>query len=73
MYFNSLLLDNNFRYFMYSCTKDKKNKLIVAVKFLKGKKVRIYSLFIAGYKWFKRYYYSNRSEYYMKVNRKLLH
>lgn len=50
-----------------SCTKDKKNKLIGAVKFLKGKKVRIYSLFRAGYKWFKRCYYSNRSEYYLKI------
>ena len=33
-----------------SCTKDKKNKLIGAVKFLKGKKVVIYSLFRARYK-----------------------
>ena len=31
-------------------TKDKKNKLIGAVKFLKGKKVVIYSLFRARYK-----------------------
>ena len=50
-----------------SCSKDKKNKLIGAVKLLKGKKVRIYSLFRAGYKWFKRCYYSNRSEYYLKI------
>ncbi|WP_315078169.1 hypothetical protein [uncultured Clostridium sp.] len=50
-----------------SCTKDKKNKLLDAVKYLKGKKVRIYSLFRSGYKYFKRCYYSNRSEYYLKI------
>ena len=32
-----------------SCTKDKKNKLLSATKNIKGKKVRIYSLFTTGY------------------------
>ncbi|WP_416232320.1 hypothetical protein [Clostridium kluyveri] len=41
-----------------SCRKDKKNKLIGATKTLKDKQVRIYSLFRAGVKWFKRCYYS---------------
>lgn len=50
-----------------SCTKDKKNKLIGATKTLKGKQVRIYSLFRAGVKWFKRCYYSLRSNYYLKI------
>ena len=36
------------------CTKDKKNKLLCSTKNIKGKNIRIYSLFITGIKWFKR-------------------
>ena len=50
-----------------SCTKDKKNKLLSATKNIKGKKVRIYSLFTTGVKWFKRSYYSCRNKYYLKT------
>lgn len=50
-----------------SCSKDKKNKIIGAVKNLNGKKVRIYSLFRCGLKWFNRCYYSLRSDYYLKI------
>ncbi|SHI07411.1 transposase [Clostridium grantii] len=50
-----------------SCTKDKKNKIIGATKTIKGKKVRIYSLFRSGVKWFKRCYYSLRNKYYLKI------
>lgn len=50
-----------------SCTKDKKNKLIGATKTLKGKQVRIYSLFRSGVKWFKRCYNSLKSKYYLKI------
>ncbi|WP_368488027.1 transposase [Clostridium sp. BJN0013] len=50
-----------------SCTKDKKNKLIGATKTLRDKQVRIYSLFRAGVKWFKRCYYSLRNTYYLKI------
>lgn len=51
-----------------SCTKDKKNKLLGVTKNLKGKQVRIYSLFRAGIKWFKRCYYSCRCKYYLKFS-----
>ena len=50
-----------------SCSKDKKNKIIGAVKNLNGKKVRIYSLFRSGLKWFNRCYYSLRNDYYLKI------
>ena len=50
-----------------SCTKDKKNKLLSATKNIKGKKIRIYSLFTTGIKWFKRSYYSCRNKYYLKT------
>ncbi|MCS6130346.1 transposase [Clostridium botulinum] len=50
-----------------SCGKDKKNNLLGAIKNLKGKKVRIYSLFTTGIKWFKRCYYSCRKKYYLKT------
>ena len=50
-----------------SCTKDKKNKLIGTIKTLKGKQVRIYSLFRSGVKWFKRCYCSIRIKYYLKI------
>ena len=50
-----------------SCTKDKKNNLLEATKNIKGKKVRIYSLFNTGIKWFKRAYYSCRKKYYLKT------
>jgi len=50
-----------------SCGKDKKNKILGAVKTLKGKKVRIYSLFTSGIKWFKLCYYSCREKYYLKT------
>lgn len=50
-----------------SCTKDKKNNTIGAVKTLKGRQVRIYSLFRSGVTWFKRCYYSLRSKYYLKI------
>lgn len=50
-----------------SCSKDKKNKIIGATKTLKGKKVRIYSLFRSGLKWFNRCYYSLKSDYYLKI------
>lgn len=50
-----------------SCTKDKKNNLLGATKNIKGKKVRIYSLFTTGVKWFKRAYYSCRKKYYLKT------
>ena len=50
-----------------SCTKDKKNNLLGATKNLKGKKIRIYSLFTTGIKWFKRAYYSCRKKYYLKT------
>lgn len=40
-----------------SCAKDKKNNLLGLTKNIKGKKVRIYSLFTTGIKWFKRTYY----------------
>ncbi|EES49598.1 putative transposase [Clostridium botulinum E1 str. 'BoNT E Beluga'] len=49
-----------------SCGKDKNNTIIGVIKDLNGKKVRIYSLFRAGLKWFKRCYYSKRNEYYLK-------
>ena len=50
-----------------SCSKDKKNKLLGAVKSINKKKVRIYSLFTTGIKWFKRAYYSCRNKYYLKT------
>lgn len=50
-----------------SCTKDKKNNLLGATKNIKGNKVRIYSLFTTGIKWFKRAYYSCRKKYYLKT------
>ena len=50
-----------------SCSKDKKNKLLGAVKTINGKKVRVYSLFTTGVKWFKRAYYSCRKKYYLKT------
>lgn len=50
-----------------SCGKDKNNKIIGAVKNLNGKKVRIYSLFRFGLKWFNRRYYSLRNDYYLKI------
>lgn len=50
-----------------SCTKDKKNKIVGATKTLKGKQVRIYSLFRAGITWFKRCYNSLKSKYYLKI------
>ena len=50
-----------------SCSKDKKNKIIGATKTLKGKKIRIYSLFRSGLKWFNRCYYSLKSDYYLKL------
>ena len=49
-----------------SCTKDKKNNLLGSTKNINGKKVRIYSLFTTGVKWFKRAYYSCRKKYYLK-------
>lgn len=51
-----------------SCTKDKKNKLLGVTKKLKGKQVRIYSLFRAGMKWFDKSYYSSRDKYYLKFS-----
>ena len=50
-----------------SCSKDKKNKLLGSVKNINGNKVRIYSLFTTGMKWFKRCYYSCRKKYYLKT------
>ena len=50
-----------------SCTKDKKNNLLEVTKNIKGKKVRIHSLFSIGIKWFKRAYYSCRKKYYLKT------
>ena len=50
-----------------SCSKDKKNKLLGSVKSINKKKVRIYSLFTTGIKWFKRAYYSCRNKYYLKT------
>ncbi|MDY2631086.1 MAG: transposase [Clostridium sp.] len=50
-----------------SCTKDKKNNLLGVTKNLKGKKIRIYSLFTTGIKWFKRAYYSCEKKYYLKT------
>ena len=50
-----------------SCTKDKKNILLGATKNIKGKKIRIYSLFTTGIKWFKRAYYSCWKKYYLKT------
>lgn len=50
-----------------SCGKDKKNNLLDAIKNIKGKKVRIYSLFTTGIKWFKRAYYSCKKKYYLKT------
>ena len=50
-----------------SCSKDKKNKLLGAVKSINRKKVRIYSLFTTGIKWFKRAYYSRRDKYHLKT------
>lgn len=50
-----------------SCGKDKKNNLLGATKNIKGKKIRIYSLFSTGIKWFKRAYYSCRKKYYLKT------
>lgn len=46
-----------------SCSKDKKNKLLGAVKTINGKKVRV----TTGIKWFKRAYYSCRKKYYLKT------
>ena len=50
-----------------SCSKDKKNKLLGAVKSINRKKVRIYSFFTTGIKWFKRAYYSRRDKYHLKT------
>ena len=50
-----------------SCIKDKKNKLLGSTKNIKGKKIRIYSLFSTGIKWFKREYYSFWKKYYLKT------
>lgn len=50
------------------CMKHGKNNIIGATKNLNGKKVRIYSLFRAGIKWFKRSYCSLRSKYYIKMS-----
>ena len=50
-----------------SCSKDKKNNLLGSVKNINGNKVRIYSLFTTGIKWFKRCYYSYRKKYYLKT------
>ena len=50
-----------------SCSKDKKNNLLGAVKSINRKKVRIYSLFTTGIKWFKRAYYSRRDKYHLKT------
>ena len=44
-----------------------KNKLLGSVKNINGNKVRIYSLFTTGMKWFKRCYYSCRKKYYLKT------
>ena len=49
------------------CGMWKKNKLLGAVKTINGKKVRVYSLFTTGVKWFKRAYYSCRKKYYLKT------
>jgi len=51
-----------------SCSKDKKNRLLGATKKIKGKTVRIYSLFRTGLKWFKRCYNSNKKDYYLKFD-----
>ena len=50
-----------------SCSKDKKNNLLGATKNIKGNKIRIYSIFTSGLKWFKRAYYSCRKKYYLKT------
>ena len=50
-----------------SCSKDKKNKILGSVKNINGNKVRIYSIFTTGMKWFKRCYYSCRKKYYLKT------
>lgn len=51
-----------------SCTKDKKNKQLGVTKKLKGKIIRVYSLFRAGLKWFKLSYYSCRKKYLIKFS-----
>ncbi|WP_425447384.1 IS4 family transposase [Dethiothermospora halolimnae] len=50
-----------------SCTKDRKNRIISTTKRLKGKQVRIYSIFRSGLKWFKRCYYQCKKKYHLKT------
>ncbi|MDY4253470.1 MULTISPECIES: hypothetical protein [unclassified Clostridium] len=67
LYFGGCIAYSYIIFLGVSCIKDKKNNLLGATKNLKGKKVRIYSLFATGIKWFKRAYYSCRNKYYLKA------
>ena len=51
-----------------SCRKDKKNKLLGAVRNIKGKNIRVYSIFRTGLKWFKRCLNSSKKDYHLKFD-----
>lgn len=50
------------------CSKNKKNKQLYSVKNIKSKKVRTYSIFRTGLRWFKRCLYEDRRKYYLKIS-----
>lgn len=50
------------------CSKNKKNKQLYSVKNIKYKKVRTYSIFRTGLRWFKRCLYEDRKKYYLKIS-----
>lgn len=50
------------------CTKDKKNRILGIIKNIGGKKIRIYSLFRAGLKWFKRCFGERTEKYFLKFD-----
>ena len=51
-----------------SCTKDKNNKILGVMKKIKGKKVRIFSLFRTGLMWFKRCLNSSKNKIFLKFD-----
>ncbi len=50
------------------CSKNKKSKIVGAIKKLKNKIVRIYSLFSCGMKWFNRCYDYSIEKYKLKYD-----
>jgi hypothetical protein len=51
-----------------ACTKDKKNHLLGVIKNIGRKKIRMYSLFRAGLKWFKRCFGESIKKYFLKFD-----